>query len=67
MATELWEIEVGPVLSNIEDNFVDVRYSIRYPRGSFEVKQRVRNSPAGHAEAHRRIERIVTAVPMYEL
>lgn len=61
MATETWEIETGPVSGDVEDGFVDVRYSIRYPRGTFEVVQRVRRSPAGYAEAHKRIERIVTA------
>jgi len=60
MATETWEIEAGPVSGDVEDGFVDVRYSIRYPRGTFEVRQRVRSSPAGYAEAYKRIERIVT-------
>jgi hypothetical protein len=59
MAAELWEIENGPVSGDIEGEFVTVRYSIRYPRGTFEVLQRVRNSSAGYAEAYERVNRMV--------
>ena len=63
MATETWEIETGPVSGDVEYGFVDVYYSIRYPRGTFEVRQRVRSSSEGYAEAYKRVERIVTAMP----
>jgi hypothetical protein len=58
--TEKWEIENGPVTSEDEGGFMDVRYSVRYPRGTFEVRQRVRNSQEGYEEAHERVKRIVS-------
>jgi hypothetical protein len=57
--TEKWEIENGPVTSEDDAGFMDVRYSIWYPRGTFEVRQRVRNSQEGYIEAHERVQRIV--------
>ena len=60
MAIEKWEIEVGPITSKDADGFMDVEYSIRYPRGSFKVTQRVRNSRQGYEEAHDRVKRMVT-------
>lgn len=57
---EKWEIERGPVTSDAEGAHMDVTYSIRYPRGTFEVRQRVRSSREGYAEAYRRVERIIS-------
>ena len=58
---EEWEIENGPVTSENEGGFMDVRYSIRYPSGTFEVRQRVRKSQGGYIEAHERVKRIVSS------
>ena len=59
MKREKWEIEVGPITSEKSDEFIDVTYSIRYPRGTFSVIQRVRDSKAGYAEAYARIVRML--------
>jgi hypothetical protein len=56
---EKWVIEAGPITSEKLGEYITVRYSIRYPSGSFEVKQRVSDSKEGYAEAYERIARIV--------
>jgi hypothetical protein len=62
---EPWTIEVGPVPNRGQNEtpYEDVSYSVRYPSGSFEVRQRVPNTAEGYAKAYARVARIVAGAP----